>query len=416
MADEIQDFITQIHDFTLEKSHIINDKNYRRYLPNRHKILRALYQGYIWLFILSILLVVLYFSYTETWLRALAYNAVLAIAFYSLFILILTLILYAAAYTVPIAVTNEVKAKLVMKINHRLDVLKESMQKALTKEIIEQGLHEGKFNMKDIKGSILKHVETGFPGLQYIKEIVNDEILKHVEKGVADYIAEMSNVLLSKVKDSAVKIAQVAEMGGTKPEFIVLMLRWMIDSGALDGNLTEFDLEYVPSGAISTTSSSTKMPTSGQDVVPVDGPIITPPAAQAQSGLMSSSPVLVQSPGTGTIPSIDGVKIRIDDRKQEIEALKKAFERGDLGIDAYVSKSELLEEQLAFLKHRLTLLEKVQNPKASCMVCFLSVAGDPATVKCPNGHVFHLAHAHDWLAKHEACPWCEETVSAFPSN
>ncbi len=229
MADNVQECINQIHDLTLEKSHVINDKNYRRYLPRKHKILRSLYQAWIFLVVVSVLLGIGYFLTTETWIRALAYNGLIAILLYSLFILVMSLGLYAAAYTVPIAVTNEVKAKRVMRINKRLDVLKESLQRAFQNAIITDGLHKGKFGLKDIHRSVVDFIQTGFPNVQYIKEIVTDEIIKPVEQRVADYVAEMGNVLLGKLKDSAVKIQVVAENAGTKPEFVVL-IPWNTDA------------------------------------------------------------------------------------------------------------------------------------------------------------------------------------------
>ncbi len=417
MTDNVQECINQIHDLTLEKSHVINDKNYRRYLPRKHKILRSLYQAWILLVLVSVLLGVAYFMTTESWIRALVYNGVIAILIYSLFILILSLGLYAAAYTVPIAVTNEVKAKLVMKINKRLEVLKESLQRAFQDTIVTDGLHKGKFNLKDIHRSVVDFIQTGFPNVQYIKEIVTDEIIKPVEKRVADYVAEMGNVLLGKLKDSAVKIQVVAENAGTKPEFVVLMIKWMLDKGVLDGVLTEFDMEYVPAGAVSATSQQASQGTqAGYDMMPssTTGTPVDAPIMLDQQGKQTA--MLVQSPGSSMLPSLDAVKIRLNEKKQEVEAAKAAFERGDIGVDAYVSKSEALDSQMDFLKHRLIMLEKVQDPKHTCLICFQSIAGDAALVKCPNDHAFHLDHAQDWLARHELCPWCEQKITAFPST
>ncbi|MBN2153357.1 MAG: hypothetical protein JW839_18025 [Candidatus Lokiarchaeota archaeon] len=416
MADNIQVCINQIHDLSLEKTHVINDKNFRRYLPKKHKFLRSVYQAWICLFILSLLLVFAYFYFTDMWIRALAYNGLLAILIYSVFILLLSLGLYAGSYTVPIAVTNEVKAKIILRINKRLDVLKESLQRLFTKAVIADGLHKGKFGLNDIKKSVNDFIQTGFPNVQYIKEIVTDEIIKLVEKEVADYVAEMSNALKAKLKDSAVKIQRVAEKEGTSPEFIVIMIKWMLDKGTIDGALIEFDTEYVPSGAASTATTQAAQPA-----------IPAPAMQQSQAGIAVDAPIIldqqgkpttiiVQSPGSSALPSIDAVKIRLEDKKNEIEAAKVAFERGDLGFDAYVSKSGILESQLAFLKHRLLLLEKVQDPKKYCMVCFQSVAGGGTLVKCPNDHAFHLDHAQEWLSKHEHCPWCEQKITAFPSS
>jgi hypothetical protein len=400
-------------------SHIINDKNYRRYLPRKHKILRSIYQAWILLVVVSVLLGIAYFMATEQWIRDLTYNGLIAIVVYSLFILILSLVLYAAAYTVPIAVTNEVKAKLVMRINKRLEVVKESLQRAFTDAIVNDALHKGKFALKNIHGSVVDFIQTGFPNVQYIKEIVTDEIIKPVEKRVADYVAEMGNILLGKLKDSAVKVQKVAENAGTKPEFIVLMIKWLLDKGVLDGVLTEFDMEYVPAGAVSGaplqasqasqgTQADYDMKPASTSGIAVDAPIIFD-----QQG--NPSTILVQTPGSSMIPSLDAVKIRLNEKKQEVEAAKAAFERGDIGVDAYVSKSETLDNQLDFLKHRLIMLEKVQDPKRYCLICFQSIAGDGALVKCPNDHAFHLDHAQDWLAKHEQCPWCEQKITAFPN-
>nr|MDO8083217.1 hypothetical protein [Candidatus Sigynarchaeum springense] len=416
MADTIQDYINQIHDLSLEKSHVINDKNYRRYLPRKHKFLRSVYQLWIFLFIMSLLLVFAYFYFTEQWVRAFAYNALLAILVYSLFVLVLSLGLYAAAYTVPIAVTNEVKAKMVLKINKRLEVLKESLQIAFTDAIIADGLHKGKFVLKDVHASVLDFIQKGFPNVQYIKEIVTDEIIKLVEKRVANYIAEMSNVLLAKLKGpTSLKIQQLADNSSLKPEFVVLMIKWMLDKGAIDGTLAEFDTEYLPAGASpisAVQAGQAAQPTHAMQQTPagvaIDAPIILDKHGKPTA-------ILVQTPGSSNLPSIDGVKIRLDEKKSEIEAAKAAFERGDIGIDAYVSKSGTLENQLAFLKHRLAMLEKVQDPKNCCLICFQSIAGDGALVKCPNDHVFHLDHAQDWLARHEQCPWCEQKIKAFPN-
>ncbi|NMC06679.1 MAG: E3 ubiquitin protein ligase [Candidatus Lokiarchaeota archaeon] len=414
MAD-IQDFINQIHDVTLEKSHVINDKNYRRYLPKRHRFLRSVYQTWACLFPLSILIAILYFVVQEAWVRALVYNGLLVSMIYSLFVLLLSIGLYSASYTVPIAVTNEVKSKMVVKMNKRLEVLKEALERAFTNSIIADGLHKGKFNLKDIRASVMDFIQKGFPNVQYIKEMVSDEIIKPVEKSVANYIAEMSSVLVAKLKDSPVKIQQVAEATGTKAEFVVLMVKWMLDKGMLDGMLTEFDMEYVPSGATPLSIAQAMQPaqpamamqkTAGG--IPVDAPIFLD-----QQGKPAAT--LVQSPGSSNLPSIDAVKIRLAEKKQEIEAAKAAYERGDIGIDAYVSKSETLESQLDFLKHRLALLEKVQDPKHYCLICFQSIAGDGGLVRCPNDHAFHLDHAQGWLAKHEECPWCEQKINAFPS-
>ncbi len=413
MTDSIQECINQIHDLTLEKTHVINDKNYRRYLPRKHKFLRSVYQAWIFLFILSLLLIFVYFFFTDSWLKILAYNGLFAILVYSLFVLVVSLGLYAASYTVPIAVTNEVKAKMVLKVNKRLEVLKDSLQRSFTDAIVADGLHKGKFALKDIHRGVLDFIQKGFPNVQYIKEIVTDEIIKLVEKRVADYVAEMSNVLLNKLRGpAAVKVQQVADNAGTKPEFVVLMIKWMLDKGAIDGALTEFDMEYVPSGAAPYAASQLAEP--GQVAqqtaagVPVDAPIMLDQQGKPKA-------MLVQSPGSSMLPSIDAVKIRLDEKKSEIEASKAAFERGDIGVDAYVSKSGTLENQLAFLKHRLVLLEKVQDPKNYCLICFQSIAGDGALVRCPNGHAFHLDHAQEWLAKHEQCPWCEQKINAFPN-
>ena len=298
-------------------------------------------------------------------------------------------------------------------------MLKESLQRSFTDAILADGLHKGKFNLKDIRGSVVEFIQRGFPNVQYIKEIVTDEVIKPVDKRVSDYIGEMSNILQAKLKDAAVKIQQVAENAGTKAEFVVLMIKWMLDKGMLDGNLTEFDMEYVPAGAISAaplptlqeqqgTQATYDMKPSSTSGIAVDAPIYLD-----QQGKPTTT--IVQSPGSTMLPSLDGVRIRLDEKKQEIEAAKAAFERGDIGIDAYVSKSETLENQLAFLKHRLVLLGKVQDPKHYCLVCFQSIAGDGGIVKCPNGHAFHLDHAQDWLAKHEQCPWCEQKINAFPN-
>nr|MDO8112369.1 RING finger protein [Candidatus Sigynarchaeota archaeon] len=406
----IQDVIHQIHDLTIEKSHVINDKNYRRYLPRKHKILRSIYQAWVFLVVFSVLPFVLNFYAPSDAMRAFAFNAMLAIFLYSLFVLLVTLGLFAAAYTVPIAVTNEVKAKLVMKFNRRLDALKETLQKSFTRAIIENSLHEGRFNLKDIKGSVMKFVETGFPGVQYIKEIVTDEIIKPVEHEVGDYIAEMANVLMGKVKSNAVKIQQVAENTGTKSEFIVLMLKWMLESGTIDGALTEFDLEFVPAGIMTPSTQHAQYP-----AIPVDGPILqaAPNASQSAGAQGQAKSVVVESSGHAGIPSIDGVKLRIEEKRQEIDAAKKAFEKGEIGIDAYVSKSEVLENELSFLKHRMVLLERVQDPTKTCLSCFKPVDDGANTIKCSNDHVFHLDCAQAWLSKHEECPWCMEKISSI---
>ncbi|MEX2684601.1 MAG: hypothetical protein Q6373_023725 [Candidatus Sigynarchaeota archaeon] len=416
MADTIQEHINQIHDLGLEKSHIINDKNYRRYLPRKHKFLRSVYQLWIFLFIVSLLLLFAYFFLAENWLKQLAYNGMIAILIYSLFVLVLSLGLYAAAYTVPIAVTNEVKAKMVMRINKRLEVVKESLQHAFIDAIITKGLHKGKFVLKDIHASVLDFIQKGYPNVQYIKEIVTDEIIKNVEKHIANYVSEMSNTLLAKLKGpSAVKVQKIADSTSMSPEFIVLMIKWMLDKGAVDGTLTEFDTEYLPAGAspaLAVQSEQAMQPATAMQQTPA-GVAIDAPIILDQQGKPTT--ILVQTPGSSNLPSIDAVKIRLDEKKAEIEASKAAFERGDIGIDAYISKSGILENQLAFLKHRLTLLEKVQDPKNCCLVCFQSIAGNGALVKCPNDHVFHLDHAQDWLAKYELCPWCEQKITAFPS-
>lgn len=192
------------------------------------------------------------------------------------------------------------------------------------------------------------------------------------------------------------------------------MLKWMIENGTIDGALTELNIEFVPSGVISPVPQHLQ-----GGLVPVNGPIIEgPPSANmlhGQSGLVSAtpSPALVESPGTNSLPSIGDVKAEIEEKRKEIDAAKRAYEKGEIGIDAYVSKSELLGSQLEFLKHRMVLIEHVQDPKGTCMSCLKPVEDGQSVVKCPNDHPFHMDCGQQWLSKHEECPWCQEKITSI---
>ncbi len=448
---EVQDVkttIEKIHDLTREKSRIITDTNYKKYLPKKHKILRNIFQFWLLTIFLAVICTIVYFFPGLEAFKPLAYFGMIACFVYTLFAALIALVLFLTNYTLPIAVTNEVKARMVLNINRKLDTLKGMLQQGFGNAIIQLSIHEGKFDLDHSSASVDSFIKNNFPSGQYIKEILTDEIISKVQADIKHYIDKLSIVAKGHIKNQPVKVTQIASKMALKPEVVVQLFKHMLTKRTIDGMLTELDQEFVPesfmAGQDFGADDGTGSTTGDQQQAPVEAggttaasTAVTPgqgsstgtgtaaaqgnaqqPAGQpvsGQTGLTSTSPspVLVESGGMAGIPNIEQVKKDLENKRGEIESARDMFERGEIGIDQYRSMSNTLDEELEFIKFRLNVVKSILDPKKTCMVCFKPLEPAWNIVTCPNDHGFHLDCAQEYLQKHEMCPWCLKKVSSL---
>mgnify|MGYP006292063519 FL=1 len=471
MADEINKIIKQMHDLQLEKEHVISDQRYHNYLPAKHQFLRNLFKLWIFLVILAVLLFIFHLVYLDLdWLNQLIFHGMLIILIYTMFMGLLSLILYATDYTVPVAVTNEIKAKRVVKFNKKLSSLKDILNSKFTGAFINyymtQGGVGGKLAM--LSSHVESYIKSHYPNIKFIRELLTTEFMQRIEVGAKNFIDEKATQIAPELIENPVNLEKMAMRFGWDKKFLVQLIKHMTERGMVSGNFTELQIEFIPEayaigppGSIASTEQSTQEITNQEDLI--EGQAISsqePQVEQTQSQTATSTslsqnaaetaqvssspagssasqdastiqspqttspaevagptPMLVESEGVQNVPSIDKAKADIDVKRQQLEALRAEFEKGTMGIDEYVNKSEIMENELDFLKHRLTLLERVQNPTKTCMSCFQPVnVNAPDLVRCPNNHVFHMECAHNFLLKHEICPWCREHVESVPEQ
>ncbi|MHA1681741.1 MAG: RING finger protein [Promethearchaeota archaeon] len=449
MLKLVKDLINQIHDLSNKKEEIINDTNYRKYLPLGHKILKGFYQIWIIMMALSLIVGFLHKTVDETFKTLILY-IVIATFLLSLLILLMSVILYAIRYTVPIAVTNEIKAKKVMHINSSLKELKAELEKNFKVIIIKEFIHAGKFDPENVRGSISIYVKTNFPHVQYINDIFNDEILEILEKETGVYIIKFSLQLKGKIKNHILNITALSDELGVAPSFIMQMFEYLIERGEIAGEFSPDGRVFIPAGYVPEPDTLTEdqlyvennpidAPSSEPPPQPSGQPGAQPSAQPSTSGADSSEPVANQStPALNTTAAASApgsaleaaevssqqlqplnqtvlktkaqISTLLDSTGVKIENLKESYEEGAIGVDGYVNQLEELERELNFLRIALDLRENVEDPETHCIVCYKKIELGDILVKCPNDHAFHRDCAHDYLQKRDRCPWCNVKI------
>ncbi|MBD3185536.1 hypothetical protein GF325_01810 [Candidatus Bathyarchaeota archaeon] len=454
----MKDLINSIHDLSKKKEDIINDTNYRKYLPLRHKILKGIYQLWFILIGTSILATVLYFKIDAASLEDFISSFVMFSFFYSLVVAAISLVLYFRRYTVPIAVTNEVKAKKVLSINNALKELKSELEKTFNKIMIEEFIHAGKFDPVNIRGSISLYVKTNFPQIQYIKDIFNEEILAYLEKEATVHIRKFSLALKGKIGSNAINITQISDEFNVAPSFVMQVLDFLMEKDEIQGEFSADGRLFIPSDFV---PEPEEVPTTEQFTEEIPGiegigqasptNYATSPeetqgsaveAADASAGMAGGGQSIeghelpqetAETPGVPAayethVNEIHGAQVQsitskeqvigiINQKEAAIEKLKDSYEQGAIGVDGYVNKLEELERDLRFLKVARRVREKVSDPTKACMQCHENIILGDETVECRNGHVFHKDCAFDYLQKFDRCPWCNIKIrDILPGN
>ncbi len=273
---EVQDVkttIEKIHDLTREKSRIITDTNYKKYLPKKHKILRNIFQFWLLTIFLAVICTIVYFFPGLEAFKPLAYFGMIACFVYTLFAALIALVLFLTNYTLPIAVTNEVKARMVLNINRKLDTLKGMLQQGFGNAIIQLSIHEGKFDLDHSSASVDSFIKNNFPSGQYIKEILTDEIISKVQADIKHYIDKLSIVAKGHIKNQPVKVTQIASKMALKPEVVVQLFKHMLTKRTIDGMLTELDQEFVPESFMAGQDFGADDGTGSKVAAPGPGPL-----------------------------------------------------------------------------------------------------------------------------------------------
>ncbi|MHA1847727.1 MAG: RING finger domain-containing protein [Promethearchaeota archaeon] len=432
MAKQLDKIINKVHDIYHEKERLINDSHYRRYLPLGHKLLRLFFQVWLLLVFFSVVLIVLNFSAEASSLKEFFYICMEGIFYYSLFILALATILFASRYTVPIAVTNEIKAKRIVYLNNHLDSLKDNLIYTFFQEIKRKIINPGKLDLSHVHESLESKIKLHFPQVKYIKEYFENELLKYLEDETIDYLNDIKVNLKAAIGTEPKKIEEISKDLGIPVDFVISMLDYMISEDLISGDISDNYEEFIPGGFVPSMEeqikaqqviSETAYP--DQQITPDETPS---PGIEEVSPLQDENALEIEpSSATTNQDAVDAsdqaqqqlIKIipvskarkMVEDITHSIELLKQSYEAGEIGVDSYLNQISEQEEKLKFYQNSLDKIKNISSPTTTCISCAREIDDGSDVIKCPNGHVFHEKCGKEYLQHWDKCPICWEKIT-----